>query len=192
MSWRDILKKAKEWEGEISSKYKKLLSSKPKKEISIPELKYPSEESEIPRVLEVMKDKKLNPQEMQNSDLQPSTEMFNIVDADKSDYKDLIHDVNYYAITLKMKYNRPRPYQVSDKIESTKTTTDDTPAFPSGHSMLAHALEKVLSKKYPNKKKELKQMADKISLSRMQMGSHYPSDIEAGKKIGYIIGDAYE
>jgi len=35
-------------------------------------------------------------------------------------------------------------------------------------------------------------MADRISLSRIQMGSHYPSDIEAGKKLGYLIGDAYE
>ena len=42
------------------------------------------------------------------------------------------------------------------------------------------------------KKKELKEMADRISLSRMQMGSHYPSDIKVGKKLGYMIGDKYE
>ncbi len=41
-------------------------------------------------------------------------------------------------------------------------------------------------------KKELKAMADRISLSRMQMGSHYPSDIKVGKQLGYMIGDAYE
>ena len=58
--------------------------------------------------------------------------------------------------------------------------------------MLAHGLERVLGRKFPEKKKQLKQMADRISLSRIQMGSHYPSDIEAGKKIGYMLGDAYE
>ena len=58
--------------------------------------------------------------------------------------------------------------------------------------MLAHGLERILGKKYPNKKKELKEMADRISLSRMQMGSHYPSDIQAGKKLGYMIGDKYD
>ena len=35
-------------------------------------------------------------------------------------------------------------------------------------------------------------MAEGIALSRVIMGSHYPSDIEAGKRLGYIIGDAYE
>ena len=34
-------------------------------------------------------------------------------------------------------------------------------------------------------------MAEKISLSRVQMGSHYPSDIETGKKVGLLIADAY-
>jgi len=90
-----------------------------------------------------------------------------------------------------MKYQRARPHQISDKIQTTKTKTDDTPAFPSGHSMMAHGLERVLSKEYPDKTEKLKRMANKISLSRMQMGSHYPSDLKAGKMLGYMIGDAY-
>jgi len=191
MNWMDILKRRK-WEGTLSKEKSKMLERTPKIKVDIPKLSYPQEETEIPAILKIMEKKTLNPKQMKDADLKPEKEMFDIVGADREDYEDLIKDINYYSISLKMKYQRPRPHQISDKIESTKTTTDDTPSFPSGHSMAAHGLERALSKKYPDKKKELKQMADRISLSRIQMGSHYPSDIEAGKKLGYIIGDAYE
>ena len=191
MNWFSILKKRK-WEGALSSKKKKILQRSPKLKLDIPKMSYPKEESEIPAILKVMEKKELNPQQMKDADLKPEIEMFKIVNADRKDYEDFMKDINYYALSLKMKYQRPRPHQISDKIQTTKTKTDDTPAFPSGHSMLAHGLERVLSKRFPEKKSELKKMADKISLSRMQMGSHYPSDIQAGKKLGYMLGDAYE
>tara|TARA_R100000734_G_scaffold16354_1_gene12407 strand:+ start:431 stop:1006 length:576 start_codon:yes stop_codon:yes gene_type:complete len=191
MSWFSILKKRK-WEGTLSKKKTNMLKRTPKIKINIPKLSYPKEETEIPAIIKIMSKKKLNPKQMKDADLKPEKEMFDIVGADRKDYEDLIKDINYYAMSLKMKYQRPRPHQISDKIGSTKTKTDDTPAFPSGHSMAAHGLEKALGKKYPNKKKELKEMADRISLSRIQMGSHYPSDIQVGKKLGHMIGDAYE
>ena len=191
MNWFSILKKRK-WEGTLSSKKKKILQRSPKLKLDIPKMSYPKEESEIPAILKVMEKKELNPQQMKDADLKPEIEMFKIVNADRKNYEDFMKDINYYALSLKMKYQRPRPHQISDKIQTTKTKTDDTPAFPSGHSMLAHGLERVLSKRFPEKKSELKKMADKISLSRMQMGSHYPSDIQAGKKLGYMLGDAYE
>ena len=191
MNWFSILKKRK-WEGTLSSKKKKILQRSPKLKLDIPKMSYPKEESEIPAILKVMEKKELNPQQMKDADLKPEIEMFKIVNADRKDYEDFMKDINYYALSLKMKYQRPRPHQISDKIQTTKTKTDDTPAFPSGHSMLAHGLERVLSKRFPEKKNELKKMADKISLSRMQLGGHYPSDIQAGKKLGYMLGDAYE
>ena len=191
MSWMDILKKRK-WQGTLSKEKSKMLERTPKTKVDIPKLSYPKEETEIPAILRIMKDKTLTPKQMKDADLKPEKEMFRIVGADRKDYENLIKDINYYAMSLKMKYQRPRPHQITNKIKSTKTITDDTPAFPSGHSMAAYGLEIALGKKYPNKKKELKQMADRISLSRIQMGSHYPSDIEAGKKLGYLIGDAYE
>lgn len=191
MSWMLILKKRK-WQGTLSKNKKKMLERSPKIKIDIPKLSYPKEETEIPAILKVMEEKKLNPKQMKDSDLKPEKEMFDIVGETKKNYEDLIKDINYYAMSLKMKYQRPRPYEISNKIKSTKTKTDDTPSFPSGHSMAAHGLEKALGKKYPDKKKELKEMADRISLSRMQMGSHYPSDIKVGKKLGYMIGDKYE
>ena len=34
-------------------------------------------------------------------------------------------------------------------------------------------------------------MAQNVAMSRLQMGNHYPSDINAGKKVGLMIADAY-
>ena len=34
-------------------------------------------------------------------------------------------------------------------------------------------------------------MAEKIAMSRVQMGNHFPSDVEAGKKVANLIADAY-
>ncbi len=191
LNWFSILKK-QTWEGTLSKKKSKILERSPKIKIDIPKMSYPREETEIPKILAVMQKKKLTPKQMKDSDLKPEIEMFKIVGANRKYYEDFMKDINYYAISLKMKYQRPRPHEISNKIKTTKTKTDDTPAFPSGHSMLAYGLEKVLGKKYPDKKKELKEMADRISLSRIQMGSHYPSDIKAGKRLGYMIGDKYE
>ena len=191
LSWFSVLKK-RTWGGTLSRKKSKILERSPKIKIDIPKMSYPKEETEIPKILAVMRKKQLTPKQMKDSDLKPEIEMLKIVDADRKDYEDFMKDINYYAISLKMKYQRPRPHEITNKIKSTKTTTDDTPAFPSGHSMAAHGLEIALGKKYPNKRKELKEMADRISLSRMQMGSHYPSDIQAGKKLGYMIGDKYD
>ena len=191
MSWMVILKRRK-WQGTLSKNKKKMLERTPKIKLNIPKLNYPQEETEIPIIIKIMKENKLDSKEMRDADLKPEKEMFDIVGENKKNYEDLIEDINYYAMTLKMKYQRPRPYEISNRIKSTKTKTDDTPSFPSGHSMAAHGLERALGKKYPDKKKELKEMADRISLSRMQMGSHYPSDIKVGKKLGYMIGDKYE
>ena len=191
MSWMVILKRRK-WQGTLSKNKKKMLERTPKIKLNIPKLNYPQEETEIPTIIKIMKENKLDSKEMRDADLKPEKEMFDIVGENKKNYEDLIEDINYYAMTLKMKYQRPRPYEISNRIKSTKTKTDDTPSFPSGHSMAAHGLERALGKKYPDKKRELKEMADRISLSRMQMGSHYPSDIKVGKKLGYMIGDKYE
>ena len=63
-------------------------------------MSYPKEETEIPKILEVMSKKKLTPKQMKDSDLKPEIEMFKIVDADRKDYEDFMKDINYYAISL--------------------------------------------------------------------------------------------
>ena len=64
MTWFDILKKDGGWVGELKDGEKEELKKTPKVKVDIPDFDVPSNESEIPDVLEAMKDKKLEPKEM--------------------------------------------------------------------------------------------------------------------------------
>ena len=192
-SFMDILRKKEEsrfTRNNLSDGKKKLLDSEPSFEVEFPEYSFPDSKEELPEVIRIMKEKKIPESEMEDLDKNNNDLLLDIVDQKRSDWIELIKDIDIHTIRLKMKYARPRPYEISEEIEST-TDTDDSPSFPSGHAIEAHALAVILGDKFPDKKEELTKMADKISLSRLQMGNHYPSDIEVGEKVGKLIADAY-
>lgn len=60
-------------------------------------------------------------------------------------------------------------------------------SFPSGHAAGAFSLATVLSNKYPRFRVPFYILATGISVSRVYLGSHYPSDVLAGAVIGYIF-----
>ena len=185
-----VLKEESKWVKELPAEKKRLLNSEPSFKVDFPELKHPSNESEIEQVVEAVKNNDLDEDSQRNLDENNHKMMLDIVDEDMDDWKRFIEDVDIHTIKLKMKYGRQRPYEYSDKIESV-TGTDDSPSFPSGHAIEAYALAEVLAERYPDKKEELDKMAAKIAKSRVQMGSHFPSDIEVGEKVGKMIADAY-
>jgi len=103
-------------------------------------------------------------------------------------FKRLIKEAASITIRLKYKFNRPRPFQLGPVlgIDVTKyqSSTAKTPAFPSGHTTQSVLVACVLSEKYPELKEELMKVADKVSLSRVVGGHHYPSDIKYGEMLG--------
>ena len=103
-------------------------------------------------------------------------------------FKALVKEAASITLRLKYKFNRPRPFQLGKVlgIEVTKysSSTAKTPAFPSGHTTQSVLVAHVLSDKYPDLKDKFIKLADKISLSRLVGGHHYPSDIEYGKQLG--------
>ena len=107
---------------------------------------------------------------------------------DETYFKRLIKEAASITIRLKYKFNRPRPFQLGPVlgIDVTKyqSSTAKTPAFPSGHTTQSVLVACVLSEKYPELKEKLMKVADKVSLSRVVGGHHYPSDIEYGKLLG--------
>jgi acid phosphatase (class A) len=103
-------------------------------------------------------------------------------------FKRLIKEAASITIRLKYKFNRPRPFQLGPVlgIDVTKyqSSTAKTPAFPSGHTTQSVLVACVLGEKYPELKEELMKVADKVSLSRVVGGHHYPSDIKYGELLG--------
>lgn len=103
-------------------------------------------------------------------------------------FKQLIKEAASITIRLKYKFNRPRPFQLGPVlgIDVTKyqSSTAKTPAFPSGHTTQSVLVACVLSEKYPELKDKLMKVAEKVSLSRVVGGHHYPSDIKYGELLG--------
>ena len=109
---------------------------------------------------------------------------------DIEQYSKKIKDI---VIAIKNHYNRPRPKQLAayhdvDLGEVYDSNTGKTPAYPSGHTVQPFAIANILSRKFPDLKEGLYQIADDIAKSRLKMRIHYPSDYEYGKKLGEIIG----
>ena len=94
--------------------------------------------------------------------------------------KDLHADIIPIIVKLKYFYQRIRPTQLALMFQMSmypfKSSTADTPSYPSGHSIQSKIYCEVLGNKYPKFYKQLKALSDNISDSRLYLGVHYPSD----------------
>ena len=108
----------------------------------------------------------------------------------------LIDDASIFTRTLKVHYNRPRPYQVPDhplvniKIgEEAKMESMNTPSYPNGHSTQGILIGRVLSDMFPKHKFNLMNIGLDISKSRNIGRAHYASDSRFGMKLGHEMFD---
>ena len=87
-------------------------------------------------------------------------------------------------IFYKIFFNRARPEQIApEKLNVPKSTTADTPAYPSGHAYQSFYVAKLLSKWEPARKKEWDEIAERVAYTRVYMGIHYPSDVEFARRL---------
>lgn len=85
--------------------------------------------------------------------------------------------------TAKDKWQRPRPFRAHPEVHPVYEAGGMS--YPSGHSTGAYTLAVVLGAIFPDKKDALLQQAAEIAGNRVIGGVHYPSDIAAGKQLGY-------
>jgi len=93
-------------------------------------------------------------------------------------------------------WHRPRPYMASPEVERRGDVAPDYPmpadlarerdisAYPSGHTAFGTACAIVLSQLVPEQRAALFARARLYGESRVIIGAHYPSDVEAGRLIG--------
>ncbi|MBA9029026.1 hypothetical protein HNP81_004348 [Peribacillus huizhouensis] len=61
------------------------------------------------------------------------------------------------------------------------------PSYPSGHTATAWTAAYILSYFFPNEKTHIDETAEKVALSREQMGIHFKSDNDAAKKLAKAV-----
>lgn len=113
----------------------------------------------------------------------------------RQDYLDaLVREAVPLLLALKFQYGRPRPkklafmYGLDFKPYETKTA--DSPSYPSGHAFQAYLLAYVLGTKYPAHANRLERIAERVGQSRMDLGLHFPSDVEAAKVFAFQAAQA--
>jgi len=98
------------------------------------------------------------------------------------------------AQIIKAVFERPRPTHVAGYVlhaiehPSFFDLTGRFNSFPSGHTATAFALAAVIARRYPRLRLPLYALASLIALSRIALGSHYPSDIVGGAIVGIAVG----
>jgi acid phosphatase (class A) len=85
-------------------------------------------------------------------------------------------------------FDRPRPYLRNPMIKPC-IDLESSSSYPSGHSTYARAMAIILGKRFPAKAQALLKRADEAALNRVIGGVHHPSDVEAGKKLGDLLGN---
>ena len=111
-----------------------------------------------------------------------------VPEVSRSEMLQTIHNPEVYWTILKEKYyyNRARPFQHDNSVLSSavlQNKTTSNPSYPSGHAVQSYVLAIDLAKRFPDRKDQLYEVAERIALSRVQGGVHYPSDIRYGKEL---------
>lgn len=94
-----------------------------------------------------------------------------------------IYDATVAAWNSKAAYNRPRPSEVDDSL-TTVIPNPSNPSYPSEYAVTAGAASTVLAWLFPDNAQMYKDKAQEAVNSRLMAGVEYPSDVEAGLKLG--------
>jgi acid phosphatase (class A) len=84
---------------------------------------------------------------------------------------------------LKNRYQRPRPFLAEAQIQPC-LPREQGYSFPSGHSTWFRAASELLADLVPERRARLEAVGSHGGNSRVLCGVHYPSDVQAGQRLG--------
>jgi len=181
----------------VPKKYKKRIAKKSEHfdgfEESLPTFNFPQEntpqfEEDLDEVRRCVRNSSLSEKFLKKSH-QKSEDIFKKLlkkeDFDWSHLNKILDEFDGVITRLKFKYNRSRPYVFfKERGEDIETSECDSPSFPSGHAAFAYFICDYLSNELPHRKRDLENVAQLISQSRIENGVHFPSDVSAGRFVG--------
>jgi acid phosphatase (class A) len=89
---------------------------------------------------------------------------------------------------IKRYWHRPRPPVVSAQVHPLKPDKPDDWGYPSGHATQGYTSAILLAAMLPEKRTAIFARADGYAHNRIVVGVHFPSDVEAGRLAGTLIG----
>jgi acid phosphatase (class A) len=99
------------------------------------------------------------------------------------------NDASILNAPLKAHFARPRPYNFDASLHPICDTNQEN-AYPSGHALNGYLLAFTLIQLVPEKSAEILARADAYAHNRIICEAHYPSDLEASRRVAYVaIGD---
>jgi acid phosphatase (class A) len=88
---------------------------------------------------------------------------------------------------LKPVFARPRPYQTDKTLHPVCDLTEAPNSYPSGHALTGYLEGLTLAEIVPEKRAEILARADDYAHNRLVCGVHYPSDVEASRRVAYVV-----
>jgi acid phosphatase (class A) len=88
---------------------------------------------------------------------------------------------------LKTVFVRPRPYQTDKTLHPVCALTEAPNSYPSGHALTGYLEGLTLAEIVPEKRVDILARADDFAHNRLVCGVHYPSDIEASRRVAYVV-----
>lgn len=88
---------------------------------------------------------------------------------------------------LKALFQRPRPYQLDKTLHPVCTLTEAPNSYPSGHALTGYLEAFTLAELLPEKRSAILARADDYAHNRLVCGVHYPSDLEASRRVAYLV-----
>lgn len=95
-------------------------------------------------------------------------------------------DANTICWKAKAMFNRPRPYQVDERIKPCVPRQSNS-SYPSGHSLNVFTRALVLGEVFPGQRAALLDRAHRAAWGRILGGVHFPTDDVAGRLLAEAI-----
>jgi acid phosphatase (class A) len=157
-----------------------------------------TEKAEIAKILEWQNKRTATDVARCKSEETPDPFIFSDVLGDKFVEKDLPitakllksvqGDVKGITTLAKAKWARKRPPYVDDRIHPC-VTIEENGSYPSAHAVRGVVWTKILAEIFPAKKDYLLKRGLLMGEDRVISGIHFPSDVEAGQKLGDAIAE---
>jgi len=100
-------------------------------------------------------------------------------------------EISQVAGPAKKHWNRLRPYLADPARFPDTPVRDASASYPSGHATRGVVYARLLAELFPAKRKALLEFGDAAGWVRVQIGVHYPTDVDAGRILGNALAAAF-